>query len=188
MNPNGHLILGICGAAGSGKTTLARLLCNCGWRRTYFSAGLKAMLYSFLLLQGIPEKTIEKMLNEELKEIPTTFLGGRTPRYAMQTLGTEWRNLMHQNLWVDAWKRHLVNYPAGSKILVDDLRFHHEAQVVRDLGGKIIRLIRPYNRLEVGIHVSAVEALTILADAEIVNDSTPEGMLDQLASVMEYWK
>ena len=184
------MVLGICGAAGSGKTTLANLLVNCGWKRTRFSQGLKSMLAAFLSQQGVENDVVWDMLDGKLKEEPTKFLNGRSPRHAMQTLGTEWRNMIHRDLWVDAWRRNINNYPPGTKILVDDLRFHHEARVIRELNGKIIRIRRPgLNLDEFGrAHISETEALTLEVDGEITNDRTPDHMLTQLATLMEYWK
>ena len=132
------------------------------------------------------------MLDGDLKETPSTFLGGKSPRLAMQTLGTEWRDTINRNLWVDVWKRYVQNFPSDAKILVDDLRFAHEATAVRELGGKIVRIRRP-NAQNPGWtninHISEVESLTLPVDGEIRNDSTPDAMLDQLAAIiMEYWK
>lgn len=182
-----QLVLGICGGAGSGKTTLAKLLSPLGWQRTRFSAGLKGMLAAFLLQQGVDNRTVWQMLDGDLKETPTLFFNHRTPRHAMQTLGTEWRNLIHRDLWVDAWRRHVETTPAHAKILVDDLRFQHEAQAIRAMGGKIVRVLRPSTIREItvaGAHISEVEALTLAVDAEILNDAGPEHMLDQLSSAM----
>jgi len=185
------LILGICGPAASGKTTLATLLTSVGWQRTRFAAPIKAMIGTLLLTQGIDNNTVWRMLDGDLKENPTEFLNGRTPRHAMQTLGSEWRDLMDRNLWTEVWKRHLRGYGPEAKILVDDLRFLHEEKVIRELGGKIVRIVRPvrpHAALVPGGHISETELAQVSADATIINDSTPDAMLTALASIMEYWK
>lgn len=181
-------ILGITGVAGSGKTTLANMLANCGWHTTKFASPIKSMLTNLLKYQGLETSIVNRMLNGDLKEVPTTYLNGKTPRYAMQTLGTEWRELIDRNLWVDVWKRTLITYPSSSKIIIDDLRFHHEARAVRSVGGKIIRIEHPNNPLPKGTHISETEMAEIEVDLTIINNAHPEAMLNQLSTLVEYWK
>jgi hypothetical protein len=74
-----------------------------------------------------------------LKEKPSPLLGGKTPRHAMQTLGTEWgRNLISADLWTNAWlvpvQEHLAN---GRCVVVDDVRFKNEMQIIHGLGGEL---------------------------------------------------
>ncbi len=183
------LILGICGPMGSGKTTLANLLVQVGWYRQRFATPLKSMLHVFLAQQGLDDRLIERMIDGDLKETPSAYFNGRTPRHAMQTLGTEWRDMIDKNLWVDAWRRSLVanflNRPS-CKIVVDDLRFPHEADAIRSVDGKVIIIQRPGS--EAGSHPSEHEYLNIQPDQVIQNDKTPGHMLDQLATLIEYWK
>jgi energy-coupling factor transporter ATP-binding protein EcfA2 len=182
-------ILAITGQAGSGKSTLANLLYSCGWKHTRFSTPLKLMFAELLKYQGLDQSIIRRMIDGDLKETPTSFLGNKTPRYAMQTLGTEWRDLIDRNLWSDAWKRNILNLPDNSKIVIDDLRFKHEARTVMVLGGKIIRIERPNNKILIDNsqnHISETEMNEIISDKIILNDSTPEKMLDQLRTFMEY--
>jgi energy-coupling factor transporter ATP-binding protein EcfA2 len=180
------MILGIAGPKGSGKSTLANLLVNVGWKRTGFAQPIKSMMRTLLLYQGADNHSVDQMLNGDLKETRTEFLCGQTPRWAMQTLGTEWRNLVDKELWTEAWKRNIRSYPSGTKILVDDLRFLHEARAVRNFNGKVILITRPGTGP--GTHASEKEYLEISYDGAIVNDSTPEQMLTNLGSIMEYWK
>lgn len=188
------MLLGITGTAGSGKTTLASLLVGCGWKRTRFAAPIKEMLSALLRCQGASYHLVTEMLDGKLKETPTKLLAGVSPRYAMQTLGTEWRDLIDQKLWVEIWRNHIEQkYRPLSmhKILVDDLRFPHEAAAIREMGGKIVRIIRPLTAQTAVVsgHASETELETISADITILNDSTPDAMLTALGSAMlEYWK
>lgn len=96
-----------------------------------FAGPLKAML----LAAGIPEANI----NGADKEAPLEVLGGRSARYAMQTLGTEWgRRTICDDLWVRLW---LANMPERGCIC-DDVRFINEARALKNSGGKLICIVR----------------------------------------------
>lgn len=143
-----RLILGITGAAGSGKSTAAEeIVSKLGFVRVRFAGPLKAMAR----VLGLSWEQIDG----KLKETPCDLLGGNTPRHAMQTLGTEWgRNCIHPNLWVNAWK-HEVNQPAFSHkpIVADDVRFRNELDAIRDMGGVVLHIDRP-GVTPVGNHIS----------------------------------
>lgn len=129
-------IVGVCGYMGSGKSEVAKhLVENHCWKRVPFAAPLKAMLLSL----GLTEEHI----NGKLKDQPCDLLGGKTPRWAMQSLGTEWgRNLIHPDLWVQAWKAALPN-GACPGVVVDDVRFKNEKLEIARMGGVLIEIARP---------------------------------------------
>lgn len=171
-------IIALCGPLGSGKTTLANLLVkNHNFARTRFAASLKGMLSTFLADQGLDSEMQSRMLDGDLKEVPTEYFNGKTPRYAMQTLGTEWRDMIDKNLWIDAWERKVLN-AKEINLVVDDMRFVHEAERVKKLGGTIIKILRP--GFEAGEHQSEWEYLAINSDFIIHNDGAPELMLSEL--------
>lgn len=135
-------VIGFCGLAGSGKTTAAQRLVDAhGFVRVSLAQPLKAMLRVLLQARGVGSLSMDAMLDGHLKEVPAPELGGRTPRYAMQTLGTEWgRKLITSSLWVDAWRDVAQRYP---RVVVDDVRFLDEAAAIRALGGRLYALLRP---------------------------------------------
>ena len=125
-------IIAFTGLAGCGKSTAAlHLVVSHGFTRMRFAEPLKAMLRTL----GLSDDEVDG----PAKELPCHLLCGQTPRWAQQTLGTEWgRNLIGSDLWVRAWRNGLraVNGP----VVVDDCRFPNEAEAVQAKGGLIVRI------------------------------------------------
>lgn len=142
--PTSRLVIAFTGLAGSGKSTAAAHLVNAhGFARSRFAGPLKAMLAAF----GLSPAEIDG----DRKEFPSDLLCGRTPRWAMQSLGTEWgRELIGGDVWIRAWRASL---PA-SNVVVDDCRFPNEAEAVYAVGGVLIHVERPGAPVVAGAHVS----------------------------------
>ncbi|MFG1332002.1 deoxynucleotide monophosphate kinase [Xanthobacter autotrophicus] len=124
-------IIGFAGRAGAGKTTAARhLIEHHGFERVRFAGPLKDMMRAL----GCTEDEIDG----SRKEVPCDLLGGRTPRQAMQWLGTEWgREMIAPDLWTRAWAYAAAGKP---KVVVDDVRYPNEVDVIRALGGVVIEI------------------------------------------------
>ena len=89
------MVIALTGLMNSGKSTVADyLVTHRDFVRLKFAQGLKEMMRAL----GLTDDEIEGVR----KEMPCERLNGRTPRYAMQTLGTEWgRTHMGQDFWVN---------------------------------------------------------------------------------------
>lgn len=128
-------IVGITGFIGSGKDTAADYLTqNYGFKAVKFADGIKDMMRAIGL-------TTAELEDRKLKEEPHSLLSGRSPRYAMQKLGTEWgRDLMADQFWTNLWAQR-----CNGKMLVvtADVRFHNEATLIEKNGGILIRIRRP---------------------------------------------
>src|SRR6266496_1168986 len=97
------MLIGFVGRRRSGKDTAAAVLAAKGFKVVRFAEGLKTMLAALLRLHDVSELRIEQMIDGNLKKIPLGVLAGRTPRHAMQTLGTEWgRQCIRDTFWVDS--------------------------------------------------------------------------------------
>jgi hypothetical protein len=119
----------------------------------------------------------DRELEGDRKEVPSELLCGRTPRWAMQRLGTEWgRDMMGGSLWVEAWRRRVATLPEGAKIVVDDCRFPNELAAAREMGFVPVRLYREARSHWSERHVSEV-ALDEVWMPEFRND----GALEELA-------
>ena len=130
-------VIGICGnGPGVGKSTLAEHLRDVhGYRIVKFAAPLKAMLRTLFDEAGFSDWRIEEMIEGAFKDTPMGYKmwGGKTPRYLMQTLGTEWgRMMVTGDLWVEMTKERIdYKLSKGFNVVVDDMRFDNEESALR---------------------------------------------------------
>ena len=168
------MIIGFCGPAGSGKSFAAAVLRReHGFMRLRFAGPLKAMLRAL----GLTEADVDG----DGKERPHPRLCGRTPREAMQTLGTEWgRTLIGPDIWIEMLledARWAVS--VGQNVVIDDVRNANEVSAIHHLGGRVLRIRRPGVEAK-GAHVS--ERSDFTPDGELVNDG--EGFAARVAGLV----
>lgn len=151
------MLVGFIGYKGSGKSLAALALHPMGYTVHSLAAPIKAAMRAL----GLPGSA----LASDEKELPHPLLCGCSPRYAMQTLGTEWgRNTIGEDLWLRAWE---ATRPPGP-VVMDDVRFLNEAAYARKLGAVLIRIIRP-NLRSTDMHPSEREQTKIEVDDTIWN-------------------
>jgi len=128
-------LIALCGHKGVGKSTYASFLAGKTGHVFSFATPLKSMLTSVF-----PN---EYVLNKKDEKIPYFDV---TARYLLQTLGTEWgRNMVDQNIWIKLLRVRLIEHLTDSAVtplVVDDLRFDNEAEMIRELGGEVWHLDR----------------------------------------------
>lgn len=128
-------IIAFTGPLTCGKTTAAKVLEREGYTRLRFAGPLKAMLVAFGLTRD--------QVDGALKETPTELLCGKTPRFAMQTLGTEWgRDLIGDDVWLRAFQHQVNTLPRDVPVVVDDARFPNEFALIRQMHGRIVYIDR----------------------------------------------
>ena len=138
-------LIGICGLKGAGKDTIAKMM-PIEWKKMAFADTLKditAMLFGWerFMLEGSTEQSRE--WRETVSNFWEKELGikGFTPRMALQMLGTEvFRNHFNQDIWVKVLKHRIIN--SNDNIVVTDVRFPNEVNMIKELGGKIVQVIR----------------------------------------------
>jgi len=177
MSKNDRFIVGFAGKIGSGKTTAARhLIEKHGFERIRFAGPLKNMMFAL----GLTEAEVDG----GLKEAPCDLLGGKTPRYAMQTIGTEWgREIIDDNLWIRAWRRAVDKTQPGEWIVVDDVRFPNEAAEIKKMGGVLIRIDRAVCDAA-SSHSS--EAIAFECDFAFSNDGSIEDFKNRVESTFSW--
>ena len=135
-------VLGLVGATGSGKTTLARRLVE---RHGFVNIHMGRPLKDMLIALGLTEQDIAG--TPEQRNRPQPLLGGKSARYALSTLGTErGRNMITPNLWANAVKARVerqLQDASCAPIVIDDLRFPSDWAVVQELAGVILTVRRP---------------------------------------------
>ena len=128
----------------SGKSTIAERMVKKGVIRGSFAGALKGMLNPLLSWLGYGMKELSAMLDGDRKGEVIPVLG-KTPRELMQTLGTEWgRQMVHLDIWVAAVRKLVVDAAAaGQSVVIDDMRFPNEFEMVKGLGGTTVKVLRP---------------------------------------------
>lgn len=141
-------IIGIVGFKNSGKDTVADFLIkHFDFKKDAFAASLKDAIASIF---NWPRDMIEGETPEsrEWREQPDQWwskalgIDNFTPRLALQQLGTEtFRNHFHDRIWMLSVERRLM-LSTDKKIVLTDNRFKNEINLIKSMGGKIIRVKR----------------------------------------------
>ena len=196
------LLIGIIGKKGSGKDTFAdHLTRKYKFKKMAFADPLKSIcsiLFNFKK---------DQLYGDKKEEVDSTW--GITPRSALQFVGTDlFRDQMHKlipgidlNIWLENMSVRLKDYYNTSHIekrfvVVSDVRFQNEVDLIKDKGGYVIKLERPSllkgNECN-DTHRSESEMDNIQNyDEIIVNDGTKRDLYkksdDYIASHFINWK
>lgn len=129
----GVKLIGLHGVARSGKDTTGQILSGFLGYQTYSLARPIKDVCNTLFGWD------ERHSDGELKEAVDPFWGV-SPRYAYQTLGTEWgRNLICDDIWL---RRAKMLLDKNGSLIITDVRFQNEADFVRNNNGVIIHIKR----------------------------------------------
>lgn len=129
-------IIGITGKARAGKDTIADYLVeNRNFVKISFAHPIKMMLCTML---GI---ALEDLDYQKDQHVP----GLATPRYMLQTLGTDWgRKMISPQIWIQLVKQHIeyLEKQGVPGIVISDCRFNNEAAFILGAGGEIWEVFR----------------------------------------------
>lgn len=185
-------MLGLVGLAGSGKSTVAKLLCahfNCV--EISLAEPLKRFckeVFDFTddQLYG-PSECRNASDPRYLRDTCAICDGGDgsacvcpagsagpkylTPRYALQQLGTEWGRDCYHDIWADLGVRKANAVAAtGALPVISDVRFLNEAAAIRAAGGEVWRVFRGSTlKGSKDSHASETEQDTIAVERTIWN-------------------
>lgn len=89
---------------------------------------------------------IQEFSYEQISPVLKRASDFKKDRKLLQWLGTEWGRGLDQDLWIKLWKAKVLQADSWNQVIVcDDVRFDNEAALIRDLGGTVIKLVRPDN-------------------------------------------
>lgn len=162
------LILGLCGAAGSGKNAAAFHL-----GRDYKAASYAFADPLYAAVSVITGLSVADLQNRATKERDLGWLPA-SPRRLLQTIGTEWgRETIHPMIWIMATLRR-IDAEQPHLAVITDVRFENEAQAIHDRGGVVWRVVRPGAGLAgvEGRHSSEAGIPDEMVDDEILNDGS----------------
>lgn len=155
-------VIGISGTAGAGKDSIADRLCAVhGFVRVGFADPMKRFceeVFAFSDRQVWGTIEHKNATDPRYRRADGSLL---TPRYALQTLGTEWGRDCYPDLWIDYALRVASGLLAGgwaytprtglyedegrmvAGVVFTDCRFRNEVDAVKRAGGKVVRVVRP---------------------------------------------
>lgn len=208
MRKDTSLLVGLVGATGSGKTTIARgLVARAGFVNIHMGRPIKDML----LALGLTEQQVAGSPEDRAR--PLELLGGRSARFALSTLGTNWgRNMISPDIWANAARARIAARFAEAPrtpIIIDDLRFPNDWAVVQSFDGVLLRVRRPevevsrratdhlyhglrLQRLHRGdrllgwrpMHETEFHWPDAPANADIMNGGTPDALTDAVLTTL----
>jgi hypothetical protein len=179
------MIIGIAGRAGSGKSTLANMLTSRhGYKELNFADPLKDMARAlgFKVDTQQDKQTIH----------PYWKLSGR---HFLQLWGTQvGRQLVPEvisqmpNIWIQHMDMRLTSYcneegVLTQSVVVADVRFPDEAQMIKENGGIVIHLSRDDEQQMT--HISERDLPRSVIDYWIINNGTREELYQQCMSLLK---
>jgi hypothetical protein len=174
-----RLLIGFVGPKGAGKSTCCDLISEIADEmresalvpvrpvtKIAFAAPLKRMAIEF----GLREINVYGSSAD--KEAPLDILAGKSARYFMQRLGTEFgRDCLDERVWERVWAQSVDTCPSPV-ITCDDVRFSNESTAIRFKGGTIIRVMRAKGDLKAEPEHPSEAFAHLHADQTIINPYT----------------
>jgi hypothetical protein len=181
-----YKLIGITGRKFNGKDTVGNYLINkYNYKNIAFAGALKKAC------QEIFGFTDEQVYGNE-KEIIDEFWK-TTPRKILQYIGTDlFRNQLKniipdigEDIWIQVVKRKIIDIwkeNPEQRIVITDVRFQNEVNIIEELGGIIIKVSRPSINSNIDIHESElqIDNLKISSNIHILNDSSLEDLYDKI--------
>lgn len=179
------MLIGFNGGMGSGKSTAIKVLAD--------HTDIPVTNVKF----AAPLYEMQEMIYDRVKSVyqrPADFIKDRK---LLQWLGTDWgRGTLGESIWTNLWRAEAERLTEISKfsepliIVCDDVRFDNEAEVVRALGGIIIKIEaeRASSRTVSGIanHASEAGIKPELVDIVLQNNGTLEEFKSKILQI--YWE
>lgn len=176
-------LIGLSGKKRSGKDTFAAGLVERGATRVAFADPLKEAALALDPLVGRP--AYPNVLAPQSDVRLSTYVGALgwerakehpEVRRLLQNYGVAIREI-DPEFWVRAGMTKAASI--DDPVVVTDVRFPNEADKIRELGGHVVRIVRPGFESAPGAHECETALDGYVADLTFVNDSTIEDLRDQ---------
>lgn len=169
-------IIGLYGAQKAGKSSVAKTITqlDSNWARVSFATPIRQML------NAITNSPLVDPFAD--KEQPLDILCGRSVRYALQRLGTEWgRNMIGSDIWIKVLEERIKSYSCNG-IVIDDLRMQNEMEFIKSRGGCIVKVVRDLQSNEVERHTSELDWHNWTPDYVVNNNSSMDDSANRTLS------
>ena len=173
-------VIGLVGKLQSGKTTTANFILD----KVGDKAGIKTSFGNLLKEMILRAKLCNE---EELWGKKTDF-----SRLMLQKIGTDIiRKQVDENFWVKEMKCEIEQFirynPEDITIIIDDVRFLNEANLVKEYNGTLIKIFRPSlsRNEEKDQHASEIEQDKIIPDYTIINNGSTEDLKTRIDKILQ---
>jgi hypothetical protein len=167
-------LIGLCGAAGSGKDTAASYLAEDGWTRVAFADPLKAVLYDMDVNVWDNRMHEQVRLQQLVNALGWDYTKKNVPevRGLLQRLGVAVRDHVSSEAWLDAAFK---NLDFDKNYVFTDARFPNECEKIQKYGrSALVRIDRPGQDDIAGNHISETAWREAKFDHVIYNTGTPD--------------
>ena len=176
----------IVGNIGAGKSTVADILKNRGYEEIMFAGPVKEIG----LILGFENKELYGSQEDKLK---INDFWGVSGREFMQKFATDMMrnelpkhinmNMDNKTIWVRLCEKKIIDMlKDNKKIIVSDGRFFDEIDMIKTLGGKIIKIVR--NNSYQQNHESETYISNLHADIIIDNNGTLDELAEQINKII----
>lgn len=123
----------------------------------------------------------KKVKREAIKEVINR--GFKTPREILQAVGTDVaRNICSETYWIDLAEEVLKSWIARKEnVIISDVRFQNEADLIKKLGGEVIEITRKTEKDEDN-HIS--ENTTLDISKKVCNNTSIEELNEKLKELL----
>ncbi len=193
------MIIGLYGAQGSGKDTIANIMVTKHrFIKISFASALKdvvSILFSWPreMLEGdIPESRLWRE-TEDPHWSQKTGIANFSPRKALQYVGTDLiRNQVYANIWTNIVENRIsmiLKANNDAKIVITDCRFLNEIEMLKKFRSKsvdvfIIKVERPSTKIIEQTHMSETQYLEHKIDMTLLNNGTIEALEPSLEWIL----
>jgi hypothetical protein len=168
-------LIGLTGAIGVGKTTVANILKDYGYSEHALADKLKQVLAVIFDLDLA-------MINSREGKA-TKVYNDKTVGQLLQMIGQGLREKVDDDIWVNS----LFKTYKGDKWVLSDIRYKNEYLALKQAGGILIRIEgnnRVFSDGRSMQHQSEIEMVNIKADYTINNFGTMEDLVRQVISII----